>query len=326
MNGAYQYTLEKGSKKYRCPACNANKTYKRYINNQKGEYLPYEYGRCDREVKCGYFFTPFNDDFAKNEARENHFHFKKQEVIKQNLSFIPNAVLNSLQKGNSNNIFIKNLGRIFNEKIKCDDIKKITNLYRLGTIPNGYMKGACVFPFIDKHGKIRALQAKTFDGANHTLNTNFVHSLLDKKYKELGNKAPDWLNEYLKNDRIISCLFGDHLLSKFPKNTIGIVEAPKTAIYATLSFGFPDKPGNLLWLAVYNKSSLKLDKIKSIEGRNIIVFPDVDAHEEWKQLFLNFQKQGFRGNVTIADVVNKWAKNNNKDGGVDLADMIEQPG
>ena len=44
----YQYTLEKGSVKYYCPNCKA-KTFVKYIDTETGEYLPEQYGRCDRE-------------------------------------------------------------------------------------------------------------------------------------------------------------------------------------------------------------------------------------------------------------------------------------
>jgi hypothetical protein len=52
-----RYILENGSKKYVCPKCN-KKAFVRYIDTETGEYLPEQYGRCDRESKCNYFNLP----------------------------------------------------------------------------------------------------------------------------------------------------------------------------------------------------------------------------------------------------------------------------
>ncbi len=54
-----------------------------------------------------------------------------------------------------------------------------------------------------------------------------------------------------------------------------MVEAHKTAIYGSLYFGFPEQPKNLFWLAVYNLSSLNLNKCKALKGRNVYLFPDL---------------------------------------------------
>ena len=58
----YQYILEKGSKKYHCPDCK-RKTFVRYTDTETGNYLPEQYGRCDRESKCSYHLNPYSDGY-----------------------------------------------------------------------------------------------------------------------------------------------------------------------------------------------------------------------------------------------------------------------
>ena len=43
----FKYSLDKSSKKHICPNCN-KKTFVLYIDTVTGEYLPTDFGRCDR--------------------------------------------------------------------------------------------------------------------------------------------------------------------------------------------------------------------------------------------------------------------------------------
>jgi hypothetical protein len=53
----FKYSLDKSSKKHICPNCNKN-TFVYYVDTVKGEYLPTDFGRCDREQNCGYHKAP----------------------------------------------------------------------------------------------------------------------------------------------------------------------------------------------------------------------------------------------------------------------------
>jgi hypothetical protein len=53
----FRYSLDKSSKKHICPNCN-KKTFVFYLDSETGEYLPTDYGKCDREQNCNYHKAP----------------------------------------------------------------------------------------------------------------------------------------------------------------------------------------------------------------------------------------------------------------------------
>ncbi len=321
-NNSYRYTLDKSSKKFYCPHCNKRK-FVRYIDTETNEYLPNKYGRCDREINCPYHLNPYKDGYAKGNTTLTQIPFKKR--VKPQLTFIPKTILKQTQKGYENNIFIQNLLHNIPYPFKVKSIESIIALYQLGTINKGFRKGATTFPFIDVNKQIRTIQVKQFDVNNHTTGTDFLHSMIDRYYKKNNTQQPLWLTAYLKNDLKVSCLFGEHLLNKYPNHSVALVEAPKTAIYATLYFGLPNIK-NLIWLAVYNLSSLNGNKVKVLKGRNVILFPDLSkngkAFTDWSNKAKQFEKQLPNTKFIVSNLLELNAKDNERNNGYDLADFL----
>lgn len=331
MNAEHRYIFKKGSKKHYCPEC-TKKRFVRYIDTHTGELLPDQYGRCDRESKCSYFLNPYKDGYAKaiwEQEQGNKTDWKPQQpkrIKKPKRAFIPVEVFNRTRAGYEQNTFIQNLLTRVAFPFEVQDIEKVISLYHLGTVQNGYRAGANTFPFIDVQGNIRVVQVKQFDEQNHTTGTDFLHSIIEKHHTRNSKALPEWLEAYNKNETKVSCLFGEHLLSKYPYNYVALVEAPKTAIYGTLYFGFPEQPANLLWLAVYNLSSLNLNKCQALKGRNVFLFPDLSkdgkAFELWSNKATEIQKR-LRGTYFhVSDILEQLAPQQDKEQGKDIADYL----
>jgi len=231
---------------------------------------------------------------------------------------LPVEILQQTLSGYENNTFINNLVKGTPHPFPVEKVGKIISMYALGTISNGFRKGATTFPYIDINGNITAIQVKEFDNNNHTTGQGFYHSMVEYKYNHAGKALPGWLVEYNKNEKRVSCFFGSHLLNKYPANTIALVEAPKTAIYGNLYFGLPDTPANYLWLAVYNKSSLTAERFKVLQGRNVVLFPDDNAYNEWGKKATEFQKLFPGTRIKISDLI----EGNGDVKGGDLADFL----
>jgi hypothetical protein len=339
FNNPPRYCLEKGSKKYYCPECN-KKTFVRYIDTTTGNYLPEQYGRCDRESKCAYHLNPYLDGYAQAirlKEQGNGTEFPKR--WKQSLKVVSSPQTSgpvyfdfetfrqSLQPdAYEKNTFIQNLFYWVRFPFEVSDITKVVQLYRLGTVFSGYMAGAITFPFIDIRNNVRAIQVKQFDEQNHTIATNFLHSIIEKHHIRSDESLPGWLEAYKKQDKLISCLFGEHLLGKYPGNPVALVEAPKTAIYGTLYFGLPEIPESLIWLAVYNKSSFSFDKLKILHGRFVYVFPDLskdgDTFREWETKAKDYESRLPGTRFIFSDLLERLAPEQDKSNGYDLADYL----
>lgn len=321
----YLFRLDKSSKKFACPAC-GKKRFVRYIKTDDGEFLPGKYGRCDRESKCGYHLNPYKDQSGALVAKP--FFPEKKIKVKRGGSvfFIPNEVLRKTLKGWAKNEFIQNLLKNVPYPFLSVDVERVIGLYYLGTIETGYRKGAVTFPFIDVDGRIRTIQVKKFDKENHTINTDFLHAMIEKDCIRSNIPLPSWLKQYSENDTKVSCLFGEHLLKKYPQNPVALVEAPKTAIIGALSFGLPEVSKDLIWLAVYNKSSFNKRKLSVLKGRKVLVFPDLSENAttflEWKRRAENLEKEIAGITFIFSDLLEKEASKAERMAGLDIADFL----
>jgi hypothetical protein len=326
----FRYQLQKynGMKtKFQCPACHDKHSFVKYIDTETGQYLSDKVGRCDKEDKCGYHYKPkqyfadYNIPFSPSD-----YSFGYTPAIPKPVTFIPSFEFKKTLRGYDQNRFINNLLYNVPYPFLEDDILKIIDLYKLGTITTGKYKSAITFPYIDPLNNVRAIQIKLFDDNNHSLETTFLHSIISYTLISEKKPIPKWLNDYNENEKKIACLFGAHLLSQFPHNPIALVEAPKTAIYGTQYFGFPDNPKNLLWLAVFNLSSLTLDKVQALKGRKVFLFPDLSknghAFNLWSEKAADFNQIMPDTQFMVSDLLEANAPTILREKGADIADIL----
>ena len=313
----YRFIFDKSRKKYVCPGCGEIKLV-RFRDAQTNELQPEEFGRCDREDNCKYFKYPSREDFKyENFSRSklDKSKFTTKPEVRQ--TYIPWDSIIQTFAGYDDCSFFK----YFSNKGFPDElVEKVIEMYYLGTIQSGYLRGALTIPYINVNDEIAFVQVKLFNSQNNTIKTNALHSILK------GTPNNDWINDFEKNERKITCFFGAHLIKKYPNNPIALVEAPKTAIYCSLYYGLPTKNSDFLWIAVFNKSALSSDRFKDLEGRNITIFPDLSmdslTFNDWKLKAKSFEKLFPGTTISISTYLEEIASEEQRRNGEDLADIL----
>jgi hypothetical protein len=312
------YELEKykdfRSSRHTCPACGKTREFVRYIDRATGEYLNESVGRCNRESKCGYHLKPkqfFADnpnartDFVKtNQARRKPRTGKLQNIsrsipaAKKSFDCIPAEIfLKSIERYHEN-AFVQFLHSQFEKP----DVRAALIRYFVGTSRNG----RTVFWQIDDAQRVRTGKLIAYDAATgkrcKAVRPSWVHAEL----KQAGKLSPDFA--------LSQCLFGEHLLSHKPDKPAAIVEAEKTAIIASIMLP------SFIWLATGSKQNLSPHLFAVLRNRNIALFPDADAFEQWSEKADELRRAGFR--VSVSDLIERRASDEEKENGFDLADYL----
>jgi hypothetical protein len=313
-----------------CPKCERKGKWQRYIDVSNNELLPDQYGRCDREIKCGHSSIPNMDLNILSSNDYKNAIFKNRKTIRSvEKLYVPQKVYDRTKDSISINQFYINLTKNVPYPFNKEQALKVLNLYQVGTIDflQNY-HGAVCFPFIDLKQRIHGVQVKQFDERNHTTDTKSYNYLLAHKFRAIKHESPKWLKDYQEQTGKYSCLFGEHLLRAFPHNPIAIVEAPKTAIYASLYFGVPKTASDFIWLATGSLSYLTKERMQILSGRSIMLFPDLSeqglAFEKWNSKANELLKVLPNTTIKISDFLEKRATDAEKENGLDLADYLIQ--
>lgn len=140
--------------------------------------------------------------------------------------------------------------------------------YGVGIAKNG----APLFWYFDRHGRCRDGKLMKYRPDGHR-DKNAPGAILavGAMMQKAGILPESW--------RRSGCLYGEHLLNRWPDAAVGLVESEKTAIVAAAHFP------HYLWLATGGKDQ-NIDRAKAVlNGRRVIAFPDADAAQDWTEHF-----------------------------------------
>jgi hypothetical protein len=189
-------------------------------------------------------------------------------------------------------------------------VEWLTEEYRIGCYSmNGY-DDYTVFPNIDRKGRVCNLKIQHYD--TDPQSPRFAHS--DKGFCYWLGKM--WVREgkLPQGAQFNSCcLFGEHLLNRYPDSGVALVESPKNALFGAIAFP------QLTWVAVGSKGMLKRDLLESLRGRDVMVFPDCDGVEEWTQALKGMADLA---NFTVSDFCSRMAPEGQPK--FDIADYMQQ--
>ena len=306
--------------RFRCPKCqHRNKTFTRYIDLENYSQLADHVGRCDREDKCDYHYTP-RQYFAENPSNIRASQTKVYDAmpVPSLFNHLPASLMNEsmVQKAYIRNNFILFLAGIFGWEQALQAAEK----YNIGTA--SYWRGATVFWQVDKHFKIRTGKIMLYNKeTGKRVKTPFnhiawVHSLLSTKSKVLSPKsaATQDLRLLTQDFRLEQCFFGEHLLWLDENAVVGITESEKTAVMASIMM-----PG-FTWLAAGSLNGLDPHKCKALKNRTVLLFPDVGAYDNWlaraRELNLRIPTATF----AVHDEMEKTATDEERANGADMGD------
>lgn len=323
-NFRYTYEPYKGMRtRHTCPQCNKPKTYTRYIDQQTGEHLPYQYGKCERLNNCGYELNPYKDGYHKKVwEKERDKSDWKPPVFnplppKPKPVYIPLEVFKSSLSHYHNNSFAKYLIQLFGSERAGELIQR----FYIGSSKHWNNAGATVFWIIDEQFRIAGGQVILFDEDGHTVKTtgsngktyrrnSWVHTALEKAYQKRQKPLPDWLKKYKEHSPRFPCLFGLPQLKVEPiTKPVAVVESAKTAIVAT---GYLPQ---YIWMGVGGLSYLNSKRLASLQGRNITLFPDRGGFEKWSE---RAEKLRQFANVNVSDLLER----KQAEEGMDIADYL----
>lgn len=195
-----------------------------------------------------------------------------------------------------------NLFNFISTVIGKDEASRLMEMYRVGT--SKHWNGATVFWQISGDGDVRGGKIMLYD--------RLTGHRVQKPYPHIT-----WVHSALRmrDFKLNQCFFGEHLLPNIRDKPVALVESEKTAILATHYMP------QFLWLATGGKCScMNRETIKSLQGRDVILVPDLNATEEWRKRMAIFNELGIK--ATLFEKLEQMATDEERAQGLDLADYL----
>lgn len=287
----HRFNLEKYTginSRHQCPGCDCKNSFVLYVDARSNTAIHASVGKCNRENKCGYHYTPaqFFTDYPDRKP-DNDWVPKIKAASPAIISFLQRSlVVGSLK--NQRNSFTDFLIRTFGEERAYQVISK----YFIGS--SRYWNGSCVFWQIDHYWNVRSGKIMVYDRSGHR----------DKK-------RISWVHSILKveNFNLKQCFFGQHLLQCDISKAIAVVESEKTAVIASIYM--PE----FIWMACGSLQNINKERCRVLAGRKVILFPDLKGFDLWNT---KAKELGF----ACSDYLEKVSSPSEKEKGLDIADYL----
>ena len=277
-----------------CPNCN-EKTFTRYIDIETKEHIHNTVGKCNRESKCCYHYTP-KEYFTQNNIsfdKKQPYSFPIKKAVQQlkQTSLITNDDFKASLKNYNNNNFVKFLNTLFGTEVAAGLIDK----YNIGTSKR--WNGANIFWQKDIKGNIRTGKIMLYN-PNSGKRTKYI----------------DWVHNVIKQSEFVleQCLFGEHLLEN-ETMPIAIVESEKTAIISSIYLP------QFIWVATGSLQNLTKERCRVLRGRIVALFPDLKGLDKWN---IKAKELSYLATFTVSTLLERKATEQEKEEGLDLADYL----
>ena len=300
MNKDYRYQLESKRltghqpKKLTCPHCGKKKCLVRYVDTKNGfGYVADTVGKCDHQHSCGYHYTP-SDYYRDNQWAREHVATESQHATPTPLppfQALPMACVTRSHSPQSTfwYWFTTSLAQRLN--LAAGDVWRVFDDYLLGAT----RQSDVIFWQIDHHGLVHGGHIMQYHADGHRGGyQGWTHIPLIRQ----GVLPKDW--------QLYQCLFGQHLLTRYPDRHVCLVESEKTALIMAAV-----RP-EYLWLATCGCGGLSAERLLCLRGRRVTLFPDSGCYQKWSRQMqlttgieynISPRLESYQPNTDLADLV-----------------------
>ena len=256
---------------YKCFACGAGGDAIKFLMEYRGSKL--SYGDALKYLAKKYSIPIPNDDHKDDDRWQHIKPATPKPIIETHKEpiYMSRDVVRQTMEAKDNINFVSWFRSLPWDRNQMQRVEDVLWQYCVG----GWSDGRVCFWQIDETGR--------------------PHSAKLMRYQDNGKRDRDkvrgktgWLHNQpgiaetldLEHHEHQSCLFGAHLLKRYPNASVNIVESEKTALIMAVSKGSLEAN---LWLACGGLQFFKIDSMKPLfqQKRTVYLWPDRDGMNAW---------------------------------------------
>jgi hypothetical protein len=294
----HKYSLEpyKGRRtRHTCPQCNKANEFTRYIDTETLQHVAGHVGKCNRESKCGYHYSPgkyFRDNPGLANDSDNWRAIDGSQ-LKPLIAllppppppvYIPSHFIEQSRRSFANNNLYRFLVKLFG----VEEANRLAELYNFGTSKHWRNAGgySVVFWQIDNQGNARQAKVMAYnpETGKRLKTAEGLEVWKGGAYQPESHRPGAYFaGKAILKDReanLKQCLYGEHLLPLFPSKPVAIVESEKTAII--MAHCYPAA----VWLATGGTNGARWtdrEVYQVLQGRTVVLYPDLGATADWQE-------------------------------------------